>query len=85
LIIQIQDSGIGVLGGPLVGADSIDEYQRPDRGHYHGLGLLIIKEFMDEVKLQLGDADQGTCVTLFKNREGLKDLNRTEGGRGTGT
>ena len=65
LTIHIEDQGGGAQFDSARTPDTIEKYQRPDRGEYHGLGILIMKEFMDEVRLT-SDPEQGTVVTLRK-------------------
>lgn len=62
LAIRIRDHG---RGGYLRGASSLEDYQRPGRPSYQGLGLLIIHQFMDEVTLDARPG-LGTTVTMRK-------------------
>lgn len=65
LTVQIQDQGRGGLPDAFKGADSIADYQKLGRDEYHGLGLLIMEKFMDEVHLQ-ARPEAGTRVTMRK-------------------
>jgi len=63
LLIQIIDHGIGVDKMP-AGVTSIDEYL--SRGAQGGLGVYIIREFMDEVEYRPGERG-GTRLTMVKH------------------
>ena len=65
LIIQVEDRGRGMNVESLPGPGSLSEYQSPDRPDYGGLGILIMKEFMDEVTF-MKQPESGTIVTLRK-------------------
>ena len=65
LTIHIQDHGQGPGSGGLHGAPSLQAYQTPGKDSYCGLGILIMKEFMDEVNFQT-DPASGTQVMLRK-------------------
>jgi serine/threonine-protein kinase RsbW len=67
LTIQIKDFGYGRSDTDFRGAGDLNEYSQPDRKHYRGLGVLIMREFMDDVQF-LAIPDSGTLVTLRKNR-----------------
>ncbi len=62
LRVTIVDSGIGVQDRHS-GVESIEEYQQ--RGGTGGLGIYIIKKFMDEVEYE-ATPDSGTIVTMTK-------------------
>lgn len=64
ILIQVQDHGCG-SDERMHGVDSFNEYILPGREHYQGLGILIMKEFMDEVRF-LSKPHEGTIVTLRK-------------------
>jgi serine/threonine-protein kinase RsbW len=68
LTIQIHDYGYEPAIPDYKGAETISEYTNPDREHYQGLGILIMKEFMDEVEF-MAVPDIGTMVTLRKVRK----------------
>lgn len=63
LAIRIRDHGCGAL--QFRGAASVEDYQRPDRPAYEGLGLLIMHQFMDEVTFD-SRPGLGTTVTMRK-------------------
>lgn len=65
LTIHIQDCGKGANVETLKGQRSIHDYQEPGRETYHGLGILIMKEFMDDVEFH-ACPDTGTTVILRK-------------------
>jgi len=65
LTIHIQDRGRGHPANQLAGATSIEDYQRDGREDYHGLGLLIMKKFMDDVQIR-ACPESGTTVILRK-------------------
>lgn len=65
LTIQVRNQGGKCSGGPVPVSDSIEDYARPGRDRYHGLGILIMRQFMDEVEFSTV-ADNGTLVTLRK-------------------
>lgn len=66
LVIHVRDYGAGA-GAPeeIRGAASLEDYQRPDRDGYDGLGLLIIRKFMDEVSIQTRPG-AGTTIVMRK-------------------
>lgn len=62
--IWIIDHGVGALGGPHRGVESVEEYlQRQEK--YHGLGTYIIRSFMDEVEYDY-PSGKGTVVRMKK-------------------
>lgn len=66
LTIQIDD--YGNRPNPktkYLGSNDIDEYSDPERSCYHGLGILIMKQFMDEVSFR-NHEESGTSVVLRK-------------------
>lgn len=70
LTFQIRDHGAQPVPGCYAGAGTIDEYAHPERKDgYRGLGILIMKEFMDEVQFT-AFPDTGTMVTLRKHLKG---------------
>jgi len=69
LTIQIRDHGTDRPVDQFKGAGTILEYAAPDRSDYGGLGILIMKQFMDEVEF-LAIPETGTMVTLRKMRKG---------------
>ncbi|MCL5271481.1 MAG: ATP-binding protein [bacterium] len=72
LTIHIQDHGQGPGSGGLRGEPSLQAYQAPGKDRYRGLGILIMKEFMDEVHFQ-SDPDNGTRVMLRKFLKSSRD------------
>jgi serine/threonine-protein kinase RsbW len=68
LTFQIRDSGAASRPLPYKGVEDLDQYADPDREGYRGLGILIMKEFMDEVEFTAIPAT-GTMVTMKKNRK----------------
>ncbi len=62
LVFQVIDNGIGIDNTP-PGVSGIDEFV--ERGGGGGLGLLIIRNFMDEVRYDQQDG-QGTILTMTK-------------------
>ncbi|HPK01961.1 MAG TPA: ATP-binding protein [Candidatus Sumerlaeota bacterium] len=65
LTISIQDRGCGLAAAIAESAITLQDYHHLDRTDYHGLGVLIMKEFMDEVQFS-SEPDAGTIVTLRK-------------------
>lgn len=63
LRIQIIDHGIGLERMPL-GAGSVEEYI--ERGASGGLGVYIIRNFMDEVVFESSGHGEGTALTMVK-------------------
>ena len=62
LIFQVIDNGIGIENAP-PGVSGIDEFI--DRGGGGGLGLLIIRNFMDDVEYSHREGS-GTVLTMTK-------------------
>lgn len=65
LTICIRDCGCGGKDKGIGGAASIEEYQQLDRSSYHGLGILIMKQFMDHVEIESAPSE-GVTVTMRK-------------------
>lgn len=68
LTISVRDRGHGGLAvDPFVPPADLDEYDRRNRhgAAYHGLGIYIMQQFMDEVDF-MPAPDSGTLVTLRK-------------------
>lgn len=66
LTIQIQDRGKGSPAEKeFRGVESIEDYQKLDRKEFRGLGILIMKGFMDEVQFK-AEPNAGTQVTMRK-------------------
>jgi serine/threonine-protein kinase RsbW len=72
LTIQIRDQGTDRPADEFKGAGTILEYAAPDRPNYGGLGILVMKQFMDEVEF-LTIPETGTMVTLRKIRKGAEE------------
>lgn len=64
LAISIRDRGRG-RPAPADGG-TLADYHTLDRANYHGLGTLIIRQFMDEVRYE-AEPGQGTSVTMIKH------------------
>lgn len=62
LRVSIIDTGIGLPSNPS-GVDSVEEFEK--RGGQGGLGLYIIRQFMDEVR-HVPLEDGGTVLTMTK-------------------
>lgn len=67
LTIRVTDQGRGVQPEDFDGVQTIGDYCRSDRAGFSGLGLLIMKRFMDEIEV-VSKPNGGTRVTLRKNR-----------------
>lgn len=65
LTIQIQDFGAKCGKKPKPRAPSLADYQDLSRESYRGMGILIMREFMDDVQFA-DNPDKGTLVTLRK-------------------
>lgn len=65
LTIRIQDRGKGGQPEEFQGAASIEEYQQSERDEYRGLGILIMKDFMDEIHFST-KPEAGALVIMRK-------------------
>lgn len=66
LTIRVIDHGCG-LSDPEARFASIDEYAAPDRDRYRGLGLFMMRKFMDRVQVH-SEPGKGTIVEMTKVR-----------------
>jgi len=67
LSVEVRDRGQGGLSGEAACREALEAYHDPAREHYCGLGLLIVKQFMDEVRVA-SPPEKGTRVTMRKYR-----------------
>lgn len=65
LNIMIRDEGRGLPCSEHHGVADMEEYLEPERENYHGLGIMIMKQFMDEVDV-VGNQGKGTEVRMKK-------------------
>lgn len=65
LTIHVRDSGRLEDAAMLRGVESIDQYVDPGREAYRGLGLLVMRQFMDDVEIRTCP-ESGTTVILRK-------------------
>lgn len=69
LSFKITDQGTSPFNGDL-GASSIGNYATLDRENFRGLGLLLMKKYMDDVEFS-STPDQGTVVILTRKKKQL--------------
>lgn len=67
LTIVVIDQGRGIQTEDLYGVPTIGDYCRADRAGFSGLGLHIMKQFMDEFEV-ISKPNGGTRVMLRKYR-----------------
>lgn len=67
LTIRVTDQGRGGHPEDFDGVQTIGDYCRSDRTGFSGLGLLIMKRFMDEIEV-ISKPNGGTRVMLRKYR-----------------
>lgn len=67
LTIRVSDQGRGGAPEDFDGVRTIGDYCRADRTGFSGLGLLIMKRFMDEIEV-VSKPNGGTRVMLRKYR-----------------
>jgi serine/threonine-protein kinase RsbW len=65
LTVQIRDEGKGLREKKENRVGSLQSYQQSGRESYHGLGMVIMQEFMDDVQYDV-NTNPGTLVTLRK-------------------
>jgi stage II sporulation protein AB (anti-sigma F factor) len=66
LTIRVVDHGCG-MSEPETVFSSLEEYAAPDRHRYRGLGLYMIRKFMDRVEVR-SEPGKGTSVEMTKVR-----------------
>jgi anti-sigma regulatory factor (Ser/Thr protein kinase) len=81
LTVRVHDSGQGGDASQFRGAADFEDYRRGDRARYDGLGLLIIREFMDEVGIDTRPGG-GTTVTMRKFLRGAGEADAVPAAKG---
>lgn len=67
LTVFVRDDGRGGPPAQFRGAADIEAYRRDGRPRYDGLGLLIMRQFMDEVGIDTAPG-RGAAITMRKRR-----------------
>ena len=67
LTVRIENAGRpGGAPASMIGEPTVDAYCRPGRDRYKGLGLLVMRRFMDEVRIE--ERPQGGTRVILQKR-----------------